>query len=79
VEDEKAEESSNPDSNPDILRVQAEVEKTTSEAEAAGTTHNLLLPALLFVFTAIVRDIFRRLPQILYVTALYFCLLTSYY
>lgn len=40
VEDEKAEESSNPDSNPDILRVQAEVEKTTSEAEAAGTTNS---------------------------------------
>lgn len=36
VEDEKAEESSNPDSNGDIIRIQAEVEKTTTEAEAAG-------------------------------------------
>lgn len=36
MEDEKAEESSNPDSNADVLRIQAEVEKTTTEAEAAG-------------------------------------------
>lgn len=36
MEDEKAEESSNPDSNGDIIRIQAEVEKTTTEAEAAG-------------------------------------------
>ena len=41
VEDEKAEESSNPDSNADVLRIQAEVEKTTTEAEAAGGLYYL--------------------------------------
>ena len=43
VEDEKAEESSNPDSNADVLRIQAEVEKTTTEAEAAGGPYYLFL------------------------------------
>ena len=49
VEDEKAEESSNPDSNADVLRIQAEVEKTTTEAEAAGIVSFFILMCSYYV------------------------------
>lgn len=35
VEEEKGEESSNVESNPDLLRIQAEIEKYSADAEAA--------------------------------------------
>lgn len=36
MEEEKGEESSNPETNPELLRIHAEIERCTAAAEAAG-------------------------------------------
>jgi hypothetical protein len=41
VEEEKQDEASNPETNTDILRIQAEMEKLVDQAEVAGEQDNI--------------------------------------
>ena len=41
MEDEKADESTNPEINPDILRIHAEISKVIGDAEMAGMEGNI--------------------------------------